>query len=188
MITRRVALLSAAMAVTAVTSSVRAETAQLLVNQPLRELYAALDKATRAETQNAVRPSASKRLHLWFARAFDLETVLKVSIGLRWDGLDADSWVLLRRVLLIYYCDISSPTSRYDGECFLMGFARNAGPDRIVGTEIITGGDHLRVDYVMRDDGATWRAVDVLGRGLDQPGRRAAVGFPENPDAATPTR
>ena len=160
MITRRVALLSAAMAVTAVTLPVRAETAQLPVNQPLRELYAALDRAMRAgpKTPFAQRFEALAPV---VDRVFDLETVLKVSIGLRWDGLDADSrgrllGVYRRFTIATYVANFD----RYDGERFLiLPGSRDAGPDRIVGTEIITGGDHLRVDYVMRDDGATWRAV-----------------------------
>lgn len=56
--------------------------------------------------------------------------------------------------------------SRYDGERFqILPGSREFGPDRIVGTEIITGGDHLRLDYVMRDDRGTWRAIDVLLEG-----------------------
>ncbi len=49
---RRVALLSAAMAMTAFTLPVRAETSLFSVNQPLRELYAALDRAMRADVCN----------------------------------------------------------------------------------------------------------------------------------------
>jgi phospholipid transport system substrate-binding protein len=90
-----------------------------------------------------------------------------VSIGLRWDGLDAESKERLlgvyRRFTIATYV---ANFDRYDGERFLiLPGLRDAGSDRIVGTEIITGGDHLRVDYVMRDDGGAWRAVDVLLEG-----------------------
>ena len=34
-----------------------------------------------------------------------------------------------------------------------------------MGTEIVTGGDRLRLDYVMRDGNGVWRAVDVLLEG-----------------------
>jgi phospholipid transport system substrate-binding protein len=166
LITRRVALLSAAMSVTPFALPVRAETTQLPVNQPLRELYAALDRAMRAgpKTPFAQRFEALAPV---VDRVFDLETVLKVSIGLRWDGLDAESrgrllGVYRRFTIATYVANFG----RYDGERFLiLPGSRDAGSDRIVGTEIITGGDHLRVDYVMRDDGATWRAVDVLLEG-----------------------
>ena len=100
-------------------------------------------------------------------RVFDLETVLKVSMGLRWDGLDTESrgrllGVYRRFTIATYVANFN----RYDGERFLiLPGARDAGSDRIVGTEIISGGDHMRVDYVMRDDGVAWRAVDVLLEG-----------------------
>jgi phospholipid transport system substrate-binding protein len=141
-ISRRVALLSAAMAMTALTLPVRADDAQLSLNQPLRELYAALNGAMRAgpKTPFAQRFEALAPV---VDRVFDLETVLKVSIGLRWDGLDAESrgrllGVYRRFTIATYVANFD----RYDGERFLiLPGSRDAGTDRIVGTEIISGGD-----------------------------------------------
>jgi len=48
----------------------------------------------------------------------------------------------------------------------------DSGSDRIVGTEIVSGADRIRLDYVMRDANGTWRAVDVL---LDGSISRVAV-------------
>jgi phospholipid transport system substrate-binding protein len=161
------------MALTALSFPVLAETAQVPVDQPLHDLYAALDRAMRA---GPTTPFAHRfeALAPVVDRVFDLETVLKVSIGLRWDGLDAES----RSRLLGVYRRFTVATyvanfGRYDGERFLvLPGSRDTGSDRIVGTEIITGGGHLRIDYVMRDDGAAWRAVDVL---LDGSISRVAV-------------
>ncbi|HET6308063.1 MAG TPA: ABC transporter substrate-binding protein, partial [Rhodopila sp.] len=57
--------------------------------------------------------------------------------------------------------------SKYDGEQFqILPGARDSGSDRIVPTEIVSGsGDRVRMDYVMRADSGTWRAVDVLLEG-----------------------
>jgi phospholipid transport system substrate-binding protein len=56
--------------------------------------------------------------------------------------------------------------NRYDGERFqILPGLRETGSDWIVATQIVNGGERLRLDYVMRDDSAVWRAVDVLLEG-----------------------
>ena len=116
-------------------------------------------------------------------RVFDLETVLKVSVGQRWDALDADTRSLLLKVYRRFtVATYVANFDKYDGERFrILPTIRDSGADRIVATEILTGGDHIRLDYVMRDTAGTWRAVDVLLEGSDQPGRRSALGLPEDP-------
>jgi phospholipid transport system substrate-binding protein len=165
-LTRRATLLSAAAAAIAWRLPARAEAAQPPVDQPLRELYAALDTAMRAghttpfaERFDALAPVVD--------RVFDLETVLKVSVGLRWDSMDVGSRERLLRVYRRFtVATYVANFNKYDGERFrILPGSRDAGSDRIVGTEIITGGDHLRLDYVMRDNRGTWRAVDVLLEG-----------------------
>ncbi len=98
-------------------------------------------------------------------RVFDLETILKVSVGLRWDGMAAR----VRDTLLTVFRRFTIATyvanfDKYDGERFkILEGARDSGGDRIVHTEIISGdGQVIRLDYVMRETGGMWRAVDVL--------------------------
>jgi phospholipid transport system substrate-binding protein len=162
-LTRRAALLSAA---TAWTLLERPATAGPSVDQPLRELYVALDAIMRA---GHTKPFAERfdSLAPVVDRVFDLETVLKVSVGLRWDSMDTGNrGSLLRAYRRFTIATYVSNFNKYDGERFqILPGSRDAGSDRIVGTEIITGGDHLRLDYVMRDDQGTWRAVDVLLEG-----------------------
>jgi phospholipid transport system substrate-binding protein len=99
---------------------------------------------------------------------FDLETVLRVSIGLRWDSIAPEEKVRLLQVYQRFtVATYVANFNRYDGEQFqILPGAREDGPNRIVGTEIVSpDGQHLRLDYVMRDDNGTWRAVDVLLEG-----------------------
>ena len=97
-------------------------------------------------------------------RVFDLETVLKVSVGLRWDSM-SDS---VRTHLLKVYRRFTIATyvanfDRYNGDQFeILPGSRPSGVDRIVGTEIISGGQRMRLDYVMRDNNGSWRVVDAL--------------------------
>jgi phospholipid transport system substrate-binding protein len=99
---------------------------------------------------------------------FDLNTVLKVSVGLRWDSMDPDVRTRLfkafRRFTIATYV---ANFDRYDGQRFeILPGLRDSGSDRIVNTEIITsGGRRQRLDYVMRDGSGIWRAVDVLVEG-----------------------
>jgi phospholipid transport system substrate-binding protein len=162
-LTRRAALLSAA---TAWTPLVRPATAEPSVDQRLRELYVALDAIMRA---GHIKPFAERfdALAPVVDRVFDLETVRKVSVGLRWDSMDAGNrGSLLRAYRRFTIATYVANFNKYNGEPFqILPGSRDSGSDRIVETEIVTGGDHLRLDYVMRDDRGTWRAVDVLLEG-----------------------
>jgi len=134
---------------------------------PLTELYAGLEAAMRA---GKTTPFAQRfdALAPVVDRAFDLETVLKVSVGIRWDSMDPAVQARLtqtfRRFTIATYV---ANFDKYDGERFqVMPGARDLGADRIVRTEIVSGtGDRFRLDYVMRDDAGTWKAVDVLLNG-----------------------
>ncbi|HEY4040696.1 MAG TPA: ABC transporter substrate-binding protein [Rhodopila sp.] len=164
--TRRAMLLSAAAIARAATPPVRAQTAEPRLDQPLLELYAALEAAMRgghaipfAQRFDALAPVVD--------RVFDLETVLKVSVGLRWDSMDPDSKLrLLRAYRRFTVATYVANFNRYDGEYFrVLPGTRDLGSDRIVGTEIIAHAERLRLDYVMRADSGTWRVVDVLLEG-----------------------
>jgi phospholipid transport system substrate-binding protein len=137
------------------------------LDQPVHELYSALETAMRtghttpfSQRFDALAPVVDQ--------VFDLKTVLKVSVGLRWDSMDADVQARLldafRRFTVATYV---ASFDKYDGEQFqILPGARDSGADRIVGTEIVSGsGDHVRMDYVMRAGNGTWRAVDVLLEG-----------------------
>jgi phospholipid transport system substrate-binding protein len=134
--------------------------------QPLLTLYAGLEAIMRAGYTTPF-PQRFDILAPVVDQVFDLETVLKVSVGMRWDSMDP---AIQARLLRIYrrftVATYVASFNKYDGEQFqILPGARDAGSDRIVGTEIITGGDHMRLDYVMRDGSGVWRAVDVLLEG-----------------------
>jgi len=153
--------------------SAQAQAVDLAPAQPLQQLYAALEAAMRAGHTTPF-PQRFEALAPVVDRVFDLETVLKVSVGLRWDSMDAT----IRAHLLRVYRRFTVATyvanfNRYDGERFqILPGSRRTGVDRIIGTEIISPGQNVRLDYVMRDDSGTWRAVDVL---LDGSISRVAV-------------
>jgi phospholipid transport system substrate-binding protein len=163
--TRRTLLFSAAAFAAAL--PIRAETADPVLDKPVQALYTGLEAAMKAG-QATPFPQRFDALAPVVDEVFDLETVLKVSVGLRWDSMDAD----VRTRLLMAFRRFTVATyvanfAKYDGERFkiLPGF-RDFGSDRIVGTEIVSSdGQRLRLDYVMRDGNGPWRVVDVLFEG-----------------------
>jgi phospholipid transport system substrate-binding protein len=172
-LTRRALLPSLTAAALLVVKPVRAQPDSVL-SQPLTELYAGLEAAMRAGRTtpfgrrfNALAPVVD--------RAFDLATVLKVSVGVRWDSMDSAAQARLaetfRRFTIATYV---ANFDKYGGEHFqVLPGARDLGADRVVHTEIVSGsGDRVRLDYVMRDDAGMWKAVDVL---LDGSISRVAV-------------
>ena len=160
------AWLAAASLTTAPAQSTPSNTSAAL-EQPLHQLYDALEAAMRAgratpftQRFNVLAPIVDN--------VFDLETVLKVSIGLRWDSLDADMRArLLRAFRRFTVATYVANFDKYDGERFrILPTIRDSGTDRIVETEIVSAdGQRIRVDYVMRDINGGWRAVDVLLEG-----------------------
>ena len=107
-------------------------------------------------------------------RVFDLETILKVSVGLRWDTMKGDTRARLLKVFRRFtIATYVANFDRYDGEQFeILPGSRSLGEDRIVATEIVDGGQRTRLDYVMHSDRGSWRVVDVL---LDGSISRVAV-------------
>ncbi len=106
--------------------------------------------------------------------AFDLETILKNSVGLRYTTIDATA----RAKLLATFRDytLANYVSNFgtgDNTFTVSPDTRQSGSDVIVQTSIApASGSPTRVDYVMRNTGAGYKAVDVL---LDGTMSRVAV-------------
>jgi phospholipid transport system substrate-binding protein len=101
-------------------------------------------------------------------RALDLGTILQVSVGAMWATMSADQHSALLDAFRRY--TINSYVNSFDnftGQRFEVDpNTRAVGADQVVSTKIIpkTGDSHA-LDYVMRQTGADWKAVDVLAEG-----------------------
>jgi phospholipid transport system substrate-binding protein len=101
-------------------------------------------------------------------RAFDLPAILQVSVGPAWNALPSDQQTALLDAFRRY--TISSYVSSFDnftGQRFtIQPDLRSVGNEQIVQTKIIpASGDSHQLDYVMRQAGSDWKAVDVLSEG-----------------------
>jgi phospholipid transport system substrate-binding protein len=107
--------------------------------------------------------------------AFDLDTILEVSVGPRWQSFTPEQKQELRTEFLRFtVASYVSNFSAYDGERFdLDPDPRPVGAEQVISTHIVPKtGSSARIDYVMRQTDAGWRAVDVL---LDGSISRVAV-------------
>ena len=108
-------------------------------------------------------------------RVYDLTTVLRVSVGLRWPSFDSatrDSLMDAFRAFTI--ASFVANFDKYEGEKFeVLPDTRVVGVDQVVQTRIVAEtGEPIRLDYVMQPSDAGWRVTDVL---LDGTISRVAV-------------
>jgi phospholipid transport system substrate-binding protein len=101
-------------------------------------------------------------------RTFALEVILRQVIGPRLAALPADQQSALgdafRRYTIASYV---ANFDTYSGQRFeVVPSVRAAGNDRVVDTRVATASGNVHVlDYVMRQEGAEWKVVDVLADG-----------------------
>ena len=171
MISRRVALLSL-IALPWVAAGAHAQDAA----DPAAPV-AALDDALLAVMRAGEATPFAQRyaiLEPAIVRAFDLSSILRTSVGLRWDQLPADQKATLLRVFTQFtVASYAANFDQYDGQSFdILPERRSVGADLVVATKLVNGDNSTRLDYVMRRTDAGWKAIDVL---LDGSISRVAV-------------
>jgi phospholipid transport system substrate-binding protein len=101
-------------------------------------------------------------------QAFDLPGILRASVGPRFATLPADQQAKLLDVFRKF--TVASYASNFDSDggekLTVLPEQRTVGVDIVVETQLTpVGGDAVRIDYVMHQTEAGWRAVDVLLNG-----------------------
>jgi phospholipid transport system substrate-binding protein len=101
-------------------------------------------------------------------RTFDLDAILRESVGLSWPTLPPEQQTQLaqafRRYTVATYVNSFDAS---DGARFkVTPETRAVGDEQVVQTRIISkSGDSHQLDYVMRKGDSGWRVVDVLADG-----------------------
>src|SRR5262252_9634729 len=137
------------------------------VTTPVEELHAGLMAIMKAGKTAPFRQRYEMIAPI-IGRTFDLDTILRQTIGARWTALPADQQTSLEDAFQRY--TIASYVANFEGysdERFeIAPVVRPAGRDRIVETRIVTASGQAHVlDYVMRQVGGGWKVVDVLADG-----------------------
>jgi phospholipid transport system substrate-binding protein len=99
---------------------------------------------------------------------FNLQQILQTTIGLKWASIPADKQKALLAAFRAF--TIASYVSNFDSDSAttfrILPETRAVGADKVVESEIVPkDGDPTRMDYVMREAGAGWQAIDVLEEG-----------------------
>jgi phospholipid transport system substrate-binding protein len=164
-LTRRASLLGAFAASTGAVMPARSDTAPVASIQQLTDGLLQIMKAGSA-TPFSTRFDMLAPL---IDRIFDLDAVLRTSVGSAWASLPPSQQDLLRPVFRRYtIASYVNSFNHFDGQRFnVEPQTRPLGNDeQIVRTRIIPpSGDGHELDYVMRNTGSGWRAVDVLADG-----------------------
>jgi phospholipid transport system substrate-binding protein len=134
---------------------------------PIAALNTALRAGMRAgrATPFATRAAA---LRPAVEHAFDLPAILAASVGPRFAGFPETAKADLLAAFTTF--TVATWVSNFDtdsGETFdLTPQTRASGTDQIVSTRIVPAtGEATRLDYVMRQGPAGWKAVDILLNG-----------------------
>ncbi len=134
---------------------------------PITELNEALLAVMKAGAATPF-PRRYEMLAPTVERVFDLPGILRTSVGPRWASLSrqeqSDLAQVFRRFTVASYV---ANFGRYSGERFeVHPDTRPGGGGEIVETRILrSSGSPVRIDYVMRQVGDTWKVVDVLLNG-----------------------
>jgi phospholipid transport system substrate-binding protein len=131
---------------------------------PIQALNNALLQIMQAGTKTPFETRA-KLLDPAIQAAFDLQQILKISVGSRWSEFPPAQQAQLMDVFRRY--TVASYVANFDsygGQKFEVGpQTRAVGSDQVVTTRIISPtGDPTRIDYVMHPGAGGWKAVDVL--------------------------
>jgi len=139
------------------------------ISAPIEHLNAALLKAMKAgrkapftERYNILAPAVEQ--------AFDLDTVLRVSVGPHWATLPPDQQAQLQAAFRRYtVANYAANFDEYTGQKFeLVPETRSVGAnEQVVTTRIVPsdGSAPTTLSYVMRQTSAGWKSVDVLADG-----------------------
>jgi phospholipid transport system substrate-binding protein len=137
------------------------------VLSPVNQLIAALLRVMKAGSGTPFNQRLTM-LSPVIDQTFDLEAILRASIGSSWASLPADQQATLLKAFQRY--TVASYVNSFDGfngQRFLVNpETRIVGNDQVVKTQIIpTSGDSHELDYVMSEGKAGWRIIDVLADG-----------------------
>jgi phospholipid transport system substrate-binding protein len=141
---------------------------------PVTQFYAVLLQAMKAGSRT---PFTQRYQMLAPAvdAAFDLTGILRVSVGAFWSTLPPAQQQTLLQVFRTYtIANYVANFHSYKGRVIaVQPTTRPVGSERVVTTTVTKPGrDPLRIDYVMRQEAAGWKVVDVL---LDGTISRVAV-------------
>lgn len=134
------------------------------VSAPVAALNAGLLAVMKAGKSTPF-PTRYASLEPIIVQSFDLPRILQNAVGFGWADIPEPQRQQLLAVFRQYtVASYVANFNSYDGEEFkILPSLRTVGQQQVVSTEIVKRtGKSVRIDYVLRQNGATWQVVDVL--------------------------
>jgi phospholipid transport system substrate-binding protein len=93
---------------------------------------------------------------------FDLSAMTRFAVGSSWATLQpADQQQLVRAFARMTVATYAHNFDSYNNQRFVIDKVETRGPDKLVRTRLIGGGDTTNLTYRMRQIGGTWKVIDV---------------------------
>lgn len=99
-------------------------------------------------------------------RAYDLPLMTRLAVGTAWSGIaPADQTALVAAFRRMTIAQYAGNFNGYSGQSFAIDPKVEArGPDRLVRTTLNGSGDPVALSYRLRQDGGSWKIIDVFYR------------------------
>ncbi|WP_372784350.1 ABC transporter substrate-binding protein [Phenylobacterium sp.] len=122
------------------------------------------------QTKEATAQARAHNLLPVVERSFNLEAMAQFAIGAPWTTMSAREQSELVSALTRYTA--ARYAQEFDGfhgqRCAIDPAVTARGPDRLVKSQIIEGGDSTSVNYRLREYGGSWKVIDVFYKGVSQ--------------------
>ena len=99
-------------------------------------------------------------------QTFDLPTMTRFAVGTSWTSASpSDQAALVNAFTRMTVATYAHNFDGYGGEKFSVGKVDTRGPDKLVHTQLTDGGAPTSLVYRMRQNGGTWKVIDVYYNG-----------------------
>jgi phospholipid transport system substrate-binding protein len=145
--------------------------------EPIQALYGALIETMQQAKQLGVK-GRYERLASVLTKTYDIASMSRVAVGQSWATLDpAQQAGIIDAFSRMMIANYASQFDDYSGEHFeILQTIDRAPVDKLVKTRLVqSNGKTVALDYLMRNDGAGWKIVDVyLGGTISEVASRRA--------------
>lgn len=119
------------------------------------------------QSKSAGVQARAHRMQPAIEQNFDLEAMARLTIGEAWTPMTLADRTLVVAALGRYTA--ARYAQEFDGErCLVDPAVVNRGPDKLVKSQVVGGGDSVSVNYRLRESGGAWKVIDVFYNGVSQ--------------------
>jgi phospholipid transport system substrate-binding protein len=134
--------------------------------QPVQSFYDTLVSTMKQGKQLGVKGRYDK-LKPAIEQSFDLPGMTRLSVGPAWNSMTPQDQQKLTAALTRYtVANYASNFDSYSGEKFEVDpTTTTRGTDKIVTTKLIAGKETIPFNYRMRQEGSSWKVIDIFLNG-----------------------